>query len=146
MSAHGIPQFLEFPVDRSLAQGRREGQGIKENVDVLGKPLDQVPALCEAGATFEDDFVATRGGNNPQGFGNEVVFFDDGRPQSAVSKVLPRPEYGLLEIRVFKQLHVDGVPWLARRERAAGRQANRTRTAKRDSMNPSRTEARAASF
>lgn len=146
MGAHGIPQFLEFPVDRSFAQGRREGKRVEEDIDVLRKPLDQVPTLREARAAFENDFVASRGGNSPQGFGDEVILFDDGRPQPAISKVRHYPENGLTEILVFKQLHVEGVPWLARRERLADRRANRSRTAKGDSRNPSKTEARTASF
>jgi len=35
MSADGIPESLEFPVDAPLAQGRLEGGRIEEDVDVL---------------------------------------------------------------------------------------------------------------
>ena len=61
MRADGIAEFLQLAVDGSLAQGWPEGVGIKENVDVFRKPLDQVPAFGQARAALEDDLVAGAG-------------------------------------------------------------------------------------
>ena len=57
VGADGIAELLEFPVDGVLAEGRLEGERIEEDVDVFRKPLDQVPALRQAGAALEDDLV-----------------------------------------------------------------------------------------
>ena len=55
-----IAELLEYSVDAVLSQNGREGARIEEDVDVFRKPLDQVPALCQAGAAFEDDLVRSR--------------------------------------------------------------------------------------
>ncbi len=77
--ADGITQVHEFPVDGVFTQGWLGGLGIKENVDVLGESLDQVPAFGEAGAAFKDDFVAAAG-NDAQSFRDVVILLDDCRP------------------------------------------------------------------
>ena len=74
-----------------LPKGGLEGEWIKEDVDVFRKPLDQVPAFRQAGAAFEDDFVAGGGGDDPQGFGDVVVLLDDGRAQSLRRENAPPP-------------------------------------------------------
>jgi hypothetical protein len=78
-----------------------ESFGIKEDVDVLGESLNQVPAFGEARAAFKDDSVAATG-DDAQGFGDIVVLLDDGRTQSARAKVLCSAQDGLLEIGMFE--------------------------------------------
>jgi len=97
---HGVAQPFELPVDGVFTQCRLESFGVKEDVDVLGESLNQVPAFGEAGAAFKDDSVAA--GEDAQGFGDIVVLFDDGRTQSARAKVLCGAQDGLLEIVMFE--------------------------------------------
>ena len=113
MGGHEIAEIPEFPVDGVFSQGGLEGERIEEEVDILGEPLDEVPAFRQAGAAFEDDLVAGVCGHGPQGLGDVVVLLDDGRAQSLPAKVLCRPQYGLLKIRMFEQFHGRAAPWLA---------------------------------
>jgi hypothetical protein len=77
VAADGVAEPFKFSVDAVLAQGGFKGEGINENVDVLRKSLDQIPALRQAGAALEDDLVGSRGGDDSQGFGDIVVLLDD---------------------------------------------------------------------
>jgi hypothetical protein len=45
MLSYGIAQFAQFSIDTSLSKGRLEGRRIKENVDILGKPLNKTHPL-----------------------------------------------------------------------------------------------------
>jgi hypothetical protein len=55
-----------------------EGERIKKEVDILGKPLDEVQAFRQAGAALEDDLVAGVFGDGSQDLGDVVVLLDDG--------------------------------------------------------------------
>ena len=55
-----------------------EGERVEEEVDILGEPLDQVPAFRQAGAALEDDLVAGVFGDGSQDLGDVVVLLDDG--------------------------------------------------------------------
>src|SRR5260370_19952161 len=70
----------------------------------------------------------------------------DRRAQAPVSKILCRPEDGLFKIGMFKQLHVSGAPWPARREHEAVRRAIRIRIGRADSESPSAVEVWTVSF
>ena len=96
MSADGIPESLEFPINAPLAQGRLEGGRIKEDVDVFRKALDQVPAFRQTCAALQNEFVA-RGGDDSQCFRDIVVFLDDCRTPALVAKVLCRLQDRLVE-------------------------------------------------
>lgn len=106
------------PVDGPFAQGWPKSLRIKEDVDVLGKPLDRIPPLGEACTAFEDDDIvgdgaiarsggdrAGGGADGAQSFRDVVVFLDDGRSQSLLAKALRGLQDRLLEIAMFKQLH-----------------------------------------
>jgi hypothetical protein len=83
-----VAKLLEFAINGPLPQFWAEGKWIKEDVDVLRKPLDQVPTLRQAGTAFEDHLVACAGGDDSQGFRNLVVLLDDGWAQSLLAKML----------------------------------------------------------
>ena len=53
-----LAELLQFAVDAFLAQRRIERGRVEEDVDVFREPLDQVPALRQAGAALEDDLLA----------------------------------------------------------------------------------------
>ena len=88
VGTNAVTESLDFTINGSLSQLRQKSKWIKENVDVLGKPLDQVPAFRQAGAAFEDHLVAGAGGDDSQGFRNVVVLLDDGWAQSLLAKML----------------------------------------------------------
>lgn len=74
VAADNVSEPSKLPVDGVLAKRR-----IKENVDVFREALDQVPALRQAGAAFEDDLVRSCIGDDSQRFCNVVVLLDDRR-------------------------------------------------------------------
>ncbi len=63
---------------------------------------------------------------------NVVVLLNDCSAQSTVVEMLRRSEDCLLEVWVFKELHVSAVPLPASRGRVAVRQAGRSQIVKRD--------------
>ena len=78
--------------------------------DVLRIVMWQGLRLSLLGAALEDDFVRGRGGNESQCFRNAVVLLNDCSAQSAFVEMFRCPKDCLLEIWVFKELHVSGVP------------------------------------
>jgi len=58
MFADRITELFEFAIDGVFAKCRSKGMRIKENIDVFGESLDQIPSLGQAGAALEDDLVA----------------------------------------------------------------------------------------
>jgi len=59
-----------------------------------------LPKTVESGSIPSRD--SCRQGNDPQSLGNEVVFLDDGFAQAPGAEMFRCPDYGLLEIGVFK--------------------------------------------
>jgi len=86
---------------------------VRRKIYVLGKPLDQVPPFRQAGPALEDHLVALCRRHDAQSLGDVVILFDNRRAQTAIAEMFCRLEDGLLEIRMFKQLHALGVPLLA---------------------------------
>ena len=105
-----LPQLLQFAVDCFLAQGRVECGRVEEDVDVFREPLDQVPALRQAGAALEDHLAARLLLDDAQGLRDEVVLLDDRLAQAPRAEMLRRADDGLLEVRVFKQFHGSCAP------------------------------------
>ena len=79
MSTDAITEFLQLSVNGSLPQFRPELDGIEEDVNVLGKPLDQILAFRQACAALKDHLIAGAGGDDSQCFRDVVVLLDDGR-------------------------------------------------------------------
>jgi hypothetical protein len=49
---NSLPYLFQFTVNRLFAQHRIEGGRVKKDVDVFRKPLNQIPALGQAGPTL----------------------------------------------------------------------------------------------
>src|SRR5882724_10438267 len=58
--ANCVPKLFELPVNSVFSQEGIEGEGIEEDINVFREPLDQVPALREACAAFEDNLASSR--------------------------------------------------------------------------------------
>ena len=114
MGSDGIPKFLQFSVDGLLPERRLKCERIEEEVNVFREPLDQIPALRQACAAFQDRLVARGLRDDSQRLGDIVILLDDCRAQPLAAKMLRRRQDRLLEVGMFKELHVNGAPSLAR--------------------------------
>ena len=88
-----------------LPRGGVERGRVEEDVDVFREPLDQVPALRQAGAALEDDLAAGRLLDDAQRLRDVVILLDDRLAQAARAEMLRRADDGLLEVRMLKQPH-----------------------------------------
>src|ERR1019366_4196014 len=102
MPFHRIAHFLQLAVDAPLGQFGLIADGIKENVDVFGKSIDQVPALRQARASLEDHLVAGKLRDDAERLRDEVVFLDQALLQA---KMLGGRKNGLIEILVLEESH-----------------------------------------
>ena len=105
MGRDGVAQMFELAVDTVLAKRRLKSAGVKEDVDVFGKPLDQVPSFGQTGSPFENGLVLVNAGDDAKGFGDVIVFFNDGSSKPSGLKVIGGAQDGLFEIRVLSQSH-----------------------------------------
>ncbi len=128
MLSDGLAELLQLAVDCFLAQGRVEGGRVKEDVDVFRKPLDQAPALRQAGAALEDHLAARRLLDDAQRLGDVVVLLDDRLAQAPRAEMFRRADDGLLEVRMFKQLHGPCAPSPAIASRMSSRRESRNQT------------------
>ena len=55
-------------------EGRLKGIWVDEDVYILGKPLNEIPAVGQACAPFEDDLIYGSGCDDSEGFLDVVVF------------------------------------------------------------------------
>jgi hypothetical protein len=105
MGRDGVAQAFELAVDTVLAKRMLKSSGVKEDVDVFGKPLDQVPSFGQTGSPFENGLVLVKAGDDTKGFGDVIVFFNDGSSESSGLKVIGGAQDGLFEISVLSQSH-----------------------------------------
>lgn len=110
MFSDGIAKLRELPVYASLAQWWLKRPRVKEDVDVLGKALDKVPAFGKARAAFENDLF-TGACYDSERLCYVVILLENRRPQSSRPEMFRRAQNNLLEIRVLEQPHV--CPFLA---------------------------------
>jgi len=92
MTSDGLRQFLQLSVDTPLSERRLEGCGVKKDVDIFRKPLNEVPSFNQARPAFEDGFVAARGRDDAQGLGNVVVLLDNRWTQGSARENALSPE------------------------------------------------------
>lgn len=135
MFANRVANPLQLAVDGVLSECGPISEGIKKYVDVFRKTADEVPPLRQAGAPFENDLVAIVRAYDPQHFGNEVIFLDQGGAEPVIAKMLRCLEDRLFKIAMLKQPHANAAPLPARGEHEEGRRTIRNRSERTDSVN-----------
>ncbi len=90
MRIDSVLQPLELTVDCASSERRIEGTRVEEDIDVLRETLNEIPALGEARAPFENGLLADSARDDAQRFGNVVVLLYDRWPQSFAAKIKPK--------------------------------------------------------